>query len=349
MPATRLAARSRVSGVRASVSGNTLVGMAEFRKTKTCAIIEQNTVAFDLLEDNRYAPAPARVSSGTSPRTNGTSRVGTPMSALSAAAAVAFARLIFPGLRASDFPDVLIRALQTVATFNLHAFVLYPKDDRPRFLHHNLTTVTSQKVLDTYTSGTYVLDAVYVACRSGVASGLYRMLDLAPDAFTESEYYQSSDLHPCVSDEIGSVAEEIDFIARLHDGSCLVLALMRAKNDTRFDEEQFANLTLLEPLVRDAMSAQWTPRDVPAAPQASRPDRQLERAFFEFAKDRLSSREQTVVGLLLRGHSTQSTAHTLNIAEGTVKVHRKNIYDKLAVSSQAQLFLMFCTHLLADR
>ena len=75
---------------------------------------------------------------------------------------------------------------------------------------------------------------------------------------------------------------------------------------------------------------------------------QLEKAFSEFAKDVLSSREQSVVSLLLRGHATLSIAHNLHIAEGTVKIHRKHIYEKLGINSQAQLFLKFCNYLLDE-
>jgi DNA-binding CsgD family transcriptional regulator len=60
----------------------------------------------------------------------------------------------------------------------------------------------------------------------------------------------------------------------------------------------------------------------------------LERPFFEFAKDKLFPPEQTVVVLLLRRHSTVSVANNLKIAEGTGKIHRKHIYEKLSINSQ---------------
>ena len=49
-------------------------------------------------------------------------------------------------------------------------------------------------------------------------------------------------------------------------------------------------------------------------------------------------------GLLLAGHSTKSAARELAISDGTVKVHRKHIYQRLAVSSQTQLFRLFLDH-----
>ena len=63
----------------------------------------------------------------------------------------------------------------------------------------------------------------------------------------------------------------------------------------------------------------------------------LEVTFQTFAGGRLSPREQMIVSLILRGHSSASIANRLVIAEGTVKNHRKNIYAKLAISSQTEL------------
>jgi hypothetical protein len=45
--------------------------------------------------------------------------------------------------------------------------------------------------------------------------------------------------------------------------------------------------------------------------------------------------------MILQGHSTQSIALHLDIAPGTVKIHRKNIYRKMQISTQAELFSVF--------
>ncbi len=46
----------------------------------------------------------------------------------------------------------------------------------------------------------------------------------------------------------------------------------------------------------------------------------------------LSAREQEVLGLLLKGHSTKVIATSLSISFETVKSHLKNIYNKLHVN-----------------
>ena len=59
----------------------------------------------------------------------------------------------------------------------------------------------------------------------------------------------------------------------------------------------------------------------------------------------LPPRAVEITSLILRGHSTMSIAERLGIVEGTVKIHRKNIYHKLGISSQAELFGTFIRQL----
>jgi DNA-binding CsgD family transcriptional regulator len=53
----------------------------------------------------------------------------------------------------------------------------------------------------------------------------------------------------------------------------------------------------------------------------------------------LSSREQEVIQLLLKGNSNKLIASSLGISERTVEFHLKNIFSKLQVSSRMELVL----------
>ena len=53
--------------------------------------------------------------------------------------------------------------------------------------------------------------------------------------------------------------------------------------------------------------------------------------------DRLSIRERQVLQLLAEGHSAKESASRLNISAKTIEVHRKNIRQKLGISSIAEL------------
>lgn len=269
---------------------------------------------------------------------------------ITAPEAFAVATQLFSSVGTARYPVAMIESLRRFVTFDFFAVVHYPRDGAPTLLADNLFAATSPQVIADYMAGTYLLDPVYVACRHGSASGLHRQVDLAPDNFSQSEFYCSKHLYPCVSDQANALAEEIVYIFRMPDDSCLVLSLMRDKTNERFDTADVLRLSMLEPVIRETLVKHWpcSGHDARDRIKPGRPAGQLEKAFSEFAKDSLSSREQTVVSLLLRGHSTLSIAHNLCIAEGTVKIHRKHIYEKLCISSQAQLFLKFCNHILEE-
>ena len=55
----------------------------------------------------------------------------------------------------------------------------------------------------------------------------------------------------------------------------------------------------------------------------------------------LTRRELEIVTLILKGHSNLSLAAVLELSPNTVKVHRRQIYSKLNISSQAELFRLF--------
>jgi DNA-binding CsgD family transcriptional regulator len=268
------------------------------------------------------------------------------------AQAMTFATELFCSVNTNAFADQVIRSLRKIVAFDFFAFVQYPCEGAPTFLANNLLAATSPEIIEDYTAGTYLLDPVYGACRKGCISGLYRLADLAPDEYFSSEYYCSANLHPCVSDEANSLAEEVVYAFKMRNQSYLVLSLMRGKGLQRFGELEFDRLALLSPVLQQTMVKQWPCSSFSPNTRLSQRGAHaegLEWAFSDFAKDKLSSREQTVVSLLLRGHSTLSIAQNLDIAEGTVKIHRKHIYGKLCISSQAQLFLQFCNHIVKDQ
>lgn len=67
----------------------------------------------------------------------------------------------------------------------------------------------------------------------------------------------------------------------------------------------------------------------------------LTKCFENFGEDALTQREREITQLLLRGHSSKSIARELGIAPGTVMVHKRNLFAKLGITSQYELFSSF--------
>ena len=74
----------------------------------------------------------------------------------------------------------------------------------------------------------------------------------------------------------------------------------------------------------------------------------METAFASFCRDRLTYQQRRIVQLILRGHSNLSIGQHIAVTEGTVKVHRQNIYQHLNISSQRELFAMFVQSILSQ-
>ena len=259
---------------------------------------------------------------------------------------------LVPLIGKSGFAARLDNALREVAPFDLSCAFAYPGRDRPMFLHDGLGAVSSTQIMTNYLNGTYLLDAVYSACLRRAPQGLHRLVDLAPDAFFEGEYYNSPDVHPCISMESGTLAEEIVFLVPVQGSFYIAYSLLRANGSPAFCEKDFERLQRTAPMVTSLAQRHWehlAPAGSDNEPVQQPTGQDVEQAFETFAPSRLTRREQGIVSLILRGHSSMSIGRILEIAEGTVKIHRKHIYAKLDISSQTELFNLFIKHLLAGR
>jgi DNA-binding CsgD family transcriptional regulator len=129
-----------------------------------------------------------------------------------------------------------------------------------------------------------------------------------------------------------------------------VLSLMRRKETGAFSTAEFGLLRRVEPLLTAMVRQYWSglgsrfdaqnaqprrKRTAAAAPPDSRPADAIWRGL------KLSAREATIVELVLQGHSSESIGLKLGISTGTVKVHRRNVYRKLGISSQMQLLSIY--------
>lgn len=245
-----------------------------------------------------------------------------------------------------DLPLALDELLKSVADFDLTVIFGYPYGECPRLLHNGYGAHATRAALDAYLRGAYLLDPFYTASVHGHPPGLWRMRELAPDDFFHSDFYGASEVHPCISLEPGSLVEEIGFLVPLPCGFTAAYSLMRKTGQPPFDEGEMSRLRALEPIVRATLRSHW--RQLDCGAPANPLDGALEAAFAQFAQDHLTYQQRRIVQLILRGHSTLSISTIIGTTEGTVKIHRKNIYRRLGISSQSELFSRFIKSLFAD-
>lgn len=185
----------------------------------------------------------------------------------------------------------------------------------------------------TYVAGAYLLDPYYDLHLHRVAAGAYRMRDVAPDAFHRSryfiEYYEQTTL-----------VDEIAFVAYPAQGVSINICLGRdASSGQSFAARQILACQRIAPIVVALAERHWAgiaPHEAAASDVTTR----LIRVAEEVHGIRLSPRQAEVALLILRGHSSVSIALRLGVAAQTVKVFRKQLYGRCAISSQAELFAL---------
>lgn len=240
----------------------------------------------------------------------------------------------------ADFAPALIDALKHVAPFNYSVIFAYCQGARPIDLFDTFPAAKRRIFVDDYQAGPYLLDPLYIADPKAHGPGPHRVADLAPDRFPQSEYFRSYYVQTGLS-------EEIAFMVPINATTRVVISLMRdAARLQPFATRERKRLQSVAPLVAAAAAHHW--KDVESRFSGQGPNRRINQterllasAFLHFGEGRLTSRESEIVELVLKGNSSEAIGKRLGIATGTVRIHRKNIYMKLGIGSQGELFSRF--------
>ncbi len=238
-----------------------------------------------------------------------------------------------------NFSANLVELLGSIVPFDYSVSFAYHQNEKPLCLYHSFSPVKQIVFVDEYLKGPYLLDPFFKACGQKVDTGLYRMRDVAPDRFYQSEYYRSYYIQT-------GLAEEIAYTMYFQDGVAVVISLMRAGDSSRFSAREFRLLDNLVPIVDSLSQRHWCDLHNRFESKSSDPENGFNRSIIEdmvsvMFGPRITPREIQVVAQILEGHSSESIARSLGIAVGTVRIHRRNVYAKLQISSQQELFSIF--------
>lgn len=234
-----------------------------------------------------------------------------------------------------DFFPLLFSAVQTQVRMVYPQIWLYHRDLPPKVLHHDIPKQAQPIQIDRYLEGPYREDPFYQISMSSPRSSIYRLWRLTGGSFEDSGYYQD------YYGDTGTV-DEVIFLSKLEDGSVVNFCIMRLNEQGEFSKEEYDLLYALSEPVAAAIQSHCH-RDDFVVSNLLQPglDAQIDLAFRTFGTDHVSTREREVLELLLRGYGADTSAERLDISLETVRRHRKAIYKKLDVNSQADLFALF--------
>jgi DNA-binding CsgD family transcriptional regulator len=239
----------------------------------------------------------------------------------------------------AEFGETFRQMMAALVRFDYVVVFAYRGKERPIDLFSTFDPEEHIVFVTLYQAGPYLLDPFYHTARERRA-GVFRMRELAPDRFFSSEYYRSYYVQT-------GLAEEVGFFITLDDDITVVLSLMRREKTGPFPAAEFAQLRKSEALVSAMVRHFWSglgPRFDVGTHTGRKRDKGgalLPAADTVWRDLKLTSREMAIVDLVLQGHSSESIGLKLNISTGTVKVHRRNVYRKLGISSQTQLLSIY--------
>lgn len=234
--------------------------------------------------------------------------------------------------------SALTDAVGMAVTHEGTCLMAFHKHARPDVLHHTLEPAGQKHYLERYLAGPYLLDPLYQLAIGDRKATLCRFRDELPDRFRSSEYYRQY----C---ERTHLLDEMDFLAEVSDTTTVVLVVGR--RDRMFSKSELTRLELIEPAVQASIRRIWELWQARTG-RSTGDDavhRELTRCFERFGESVLTDRERQISQLLLRGHSSKSIARELDIAPGTVMVHKRNLFAKLNISSQYELFSLLIDEL----
>ncbi|MBU6448402.1 MAG: helix-turn-helix transcriptional regulator [Rhodospirillales bacterium] len=244
-------------------------------------------------------------------------------------------------LNSEKFWPSLATFLRHSVPFDSWVAVVFRANSPPIVLYEGDSDLVEDALFSDYVRSLYLLDPFYAFSQQmendpTIPFGLYKLDEVAPEHFRETEYYRCYFVHNVAVDEV-------QYLLNLPGFGVLSLSLGRR---SCFTEDEIGILCLYMPwciqLMHQGMLADGN-RILASSTNIAPENRQvlLEERLRETGSPHLTKREVEVALLLLAGHSTKGIANQIGISPETVKAHRRNLYDKLGVSTHAGLFALF--------
>jgi len=236
------------------------------------------------------------------------------------------------------FAVALLEFIRPTANFDSAVLMAYPETSALQVIHNALHAGDQCGFGTRYQDHLWLLSPLYLSAKSGVR-GFFHILDIAPDNFKHSEYYNLYYNSNGVKDQVGYLVES-------GDGTPIAISLERTPALRSYSMADKKRLGCAAATVSALVKQQW-PEGISNAANTGTEALEtnlhyhVEKLLSQFGSSYLTPRERDVVQLVLKGCPSKVAAQRLGISTQTEQVHRKNIYQKLGLSSHGELFSLF--------
>lgn len=231
------------------------------------------------------------------------------------------------------FEDCILDWFQSCFSFGGLTTISYFQNFPPSAINLWSSRQETHSLMESkYLIDIYQIDPFYELHTAQVENGVYRMRDVMPDHFLRSQYYKEYYQFTGVSDEIG-------MLVKPHKNVTIITSFNRSeRGKNQFSKTEVKLINSLFPIYSAVATKHY------AHLRAKIKDTKVlaHSALIETLKRKhgftLSRRQAQVAVLVIKGHSSVSIGTLLDISPHTVKVFRKQIYQRCSISSQAELF-----------
>lgn len=225
---------------------------------------------------------------------------------------------VIDAVASRQFYPRLLTYLERFFRFNNAIVYAFERGAEPRCVMKS-ESENSDAVNRIYQSGAYLQDPFYQVLNRSGDSRVLTLTELTPGGFRHTDYYRDFYHKTGWRDEAAILLPLSE-----QRGLGIFLGTDRRHPDMccRHLPEARTVLGLVKSVVRLHCNVSTAPDNAPPGE----------------TDGMLTPREREIVDMILSGLASPQIAQRLFISLGTVKNHRKNIYAKLGVSSQAALF-----------
>ncbi|TKB45377.1 helix-turn-helix domain-containing protein [Thalassotalea mangrovi] len=249
----------------------------------------------------------------------------------------ALARVINKDYSADAIAD-LLRSVESLLAGKSGMITLYSKSNRPKTTHHRLLADEDPDFhIHTYENGAYLLDPFYRKAMEDRLEGAFTLKDVAPEGFEHSEYYS-------VFYKNCGFENELCLIFQLEQDYFVSLSVVKHNKGELFAAPDIALIRCIFPILKSVIN-RFVINYVNAIDTSF--ENHLDNALEAFGTSLLTPKECEILHFVLRGYANKCIAGKMDNSAETIKHHRKNIYLKLDVSSQSELFYLFIAALKA--
>ncbi len=202
-------------------------------------------------------------------------------------------------IRLRNFPEALNVTLRHLVDFDVNLTATYKHHYKPLVVlstHPRQQSTPLAKYIDEF----YILDPLFNAIQDGLGAGVYRLQEIAPDAFESTDYYRL-----CYREF--DPADEIILMIPLDNDVVFTVSLGRQSSLGAITRSERNTLNSVFPVISALVRQFWIVQSAEYV-HHEEGENSMAYALSTFGSGVLTKREQEITGLILQGHSSKAIA-----------------------------------------